>query len=186
MTEAPRTPVEDRILRAALAVIGRRGVRRLAMGEVSDAAGISRTTLYRYFDNKESLLDAVARYDLDRFAAGLEEGLAGVEVGPERLDVVMRYVVDYIEGHPAAGLAESEPGFVIAYVQALLPELREILRKHLEGTLEEAGVVSAGVLEPDSLVDVLVRLQSTVWLVPAQERTHLVAAMRWLAAPGGT
>ncbi len=184
MTEVPRSSVEDKILQSALGVVGRRGVRRLAMGEVSDAAGVSRTTLYRYFANKERLLDAVAHYDLERFRAGLEEALDGVDVGAERLEVVMHYVVGYIEGHPAAGLAESEPGFVIAYLRELLPELREILRKHLSGTLEEAGVVAAGVLEPDSLVDVLVRLQATVWLMPSPERTHLVSAMRWLAAPG--
>jgi AcrR family transcriptional regulator len=184
VTEAPRTPIEDRILQATLGVIGRRGVRRLSMGEVSEAAGISRTTLYRYFDNKESLLHAVARYDLERFATGLEEALDLVEEGRERLDVVIRYIVDYIEGHPASGLAESEPGFVIAYIQELLPELRGILRKHLADTLEESAVVRDGVLGPDALVDVMVRLQATVWLLPTRERSHLVSAMRWLAASG--
>ena len=40
------TPTEERILTAALGLIGRRGVRRLGMREISEAAGVSRGTLY--------------------------------------------------------------------------------------------------------------------------------------------
>ena len=51
---------EDRILRATLRLLGRRGVKRLGMQEVSEAAGVSRATLYRYFPSKDRLMDAVA------------------------------------------------------------------------------------------------------------------------------
>src|ERR1700679_663613 len=76
-------PTEERILNAALGVIGRRGVRRLGMREIAESAGVSRGTLYRYFPSKEHVLAAAAGFDGQRFTDGLEAVLA-VERAPER------------------------------------------------------------------------------------------------------
>ena len=62
---------EERILSATLQLVGRRGMKRLGMQEVSEAAGVSRGTLYRYFPSKECLLDAVADFDERVFNQGL-------------------------------------------------------------------------------------------------------------------
>ena len=62
------SPTEERILSAALRLLARRGVRRLGMQEVSEAAGVSRGTLYRYFPSKDHLLAAVAGFDEHRFS----------------------------------------------------------------------------------------------------------------------
>src|SRR5271154_6251827 len=69
-------PTEERILTAALALIGRRGVRRLGMREISEAAGVSRGTLYRYSPSKEHVLAGAADFDERRFTTGLDEVLA--------------------------------------------------------------------------------------------------------------
>jgi AcrR family transcriptional regulator len=76
---------EERILSAALGLIGRRGVKRLGMQEVSEAAGVSRGTLYRYFPNRDRLLDGVAGYDEANFTRGLAAALAPVHEPAERL-----------------------------------------------------------------------------------------------------
>ena len=77
-TEAARelSPTEERILVAALGLIGRRGVRRLGMQEIAEAAGVSRGTLYRYFPSKEQVLTAAAAYDERRFSDGVDRLLA--------------------------------------------------------------------------------------------------------------
>jgi AcrR family transcriptional regulator len=41
------TPTEERILIAALGLIGRQGVQRLGMAQIADAAGVARGTLSR-------------------------------------------------------------------------------------------------------------------------------------------
>ena len=74
---------EERIVQAALRVVSRRGVRHLSMAEVSEAAEVSRTTLYRYFATKEKLLDSVAAYDLQRFSDGLDKAQAHAPSGPD-------------------------------------------------------------------------------------------------------
>src|SRR6516225_1724662 len=85
-TDATRTfnPTEERILTAALTLIGHRGVRRLGMQEISEAAGVSRGTLYRYFPSKVHVIAAAADYDEARFGAGLDSALAEAGDG-ERL-----------------------------------------------------------------------------------------------------
>src|ERR1700692_4775574 len=70
------SPTEDRILKAALDLIGRRGVRRLGMQEIAEAAGVSRGTLYRYFPSKDHVLMGAADYDERRFSVGLDAALA--------------------------------------------------------------------------------------------------------------
>jgi AcrR family transcriptional regulator len=69
------TPTEERILIAALSLIGRQGVQRLGMAQIADTAGVARGTLYRYFPSRDHVLAAAADYDEARFSAGLDEVL---------------------------------------------------------------------------------------------------------------
>src|SRR5277367_4793470 len=89
-----------RILDGALAALARRGGRKLSMSDVCAQARISRGTLYRYFSNKDQLLDAIA--------AHVERGLraelrAAVQRRPdlrERVYVVVKSLVQYRDKHP--------------------------------------------------------------------------------------
>src|ERR1700727_3684172 len=83
------SPTEERILTAGLALIGRRGVRRLGMREIAETAGVSRGTLYRYFPSKDHVLAAAAEYDGRRFSDGLGEGLAAASTPEERVASVL-------------------------------------------------------------------------------------------------
>lgn len=51
----PEPQTRDRILEAALGLVGRRGLADLSMDEVADAAGVSRASLYRLFPGKPAL-----------------------------------------------------------------------------------------------------------------------------------
>src|ERR1700691_1461536 len=78
-------PTEERILTAGLALIGRRGVRRLGMREIAETAGVSRGTLYRYFPGKDEALARAATYDAQRFSDGLDDVLAAALSPEERI-----------------------------------------------------------------------------------------------------
>jgi AcrR family transcriptional regulator len=174
---------EERIVQAALRVVSRRGVRHLSMAEVSEAAEVSRTTLYRYFATKELLLDGVAAYDLQRFSEGLDKALAETSSGRERTRGLLDYTMGYINDHPARGLTESEPGFVIDYLRAMSPAVEEIVLRHLGAELAEAAPVVAGTLTTDQVVDVLMRLLASNWVLPGRDRSHVAATMEWLLQP---
>ena len=80
---APRTSLRERvaaaILEAAAGVLALRD--QASMGEVAEAAGVARATLYRYFPTREALLEELGRFALDETGQRLEEaGLDRVSV----------------------------------------------------------------------------------------------------------
>lgn len=110
---ADAAEARQQILAAAESVIARYGVSKTTMDDIGKQAGVSRPTVYRYFGDRDNLLDALierrARMLFDRardyifgfesFADQLVEGLlylidhgrrdpiVGVLVGPEHLGV---------------------------------------------------------------------------------------------------
>jgi TetR/AcrR family transcriptional regulator, mexCD-oprJ operon repressor len=81
---APKTSLRERvsaaILEAAGAVLAAR--EQASMGEVADAAGVARATLYRYFPTREALVEALTEYALVDAGGRLDAaGLDRVPVG---------------------------------------------------------------------------------------------------------
>jgi AcrR family transcriptional regulator len=82
-----RDHVAAAILDAAATVLAERGD-AASMGDVAGAAGVGRTTLYRYFPNREELVRALARAALSELADKLAEAhleSAGVGEGVARV-----------------------------------------------------------------------------------------------------
>ena len=59
MAQILKDEVQESITRAAVEVFARRGYRKATMGEIAAQAGISTGNVYRYFEGKAALLDAV-------------------------------------------------------------------------------------------------------------------------------
>ena len=171
------SPTEVRILTAALALIGRRGVRRLAMQEISEAAGVSRATLYRYFPSKEDVLAAAVDFDEQRFRVGLDDVLAAARGPQERIAAFMSYSFSFIRSHSARSLFESEPGYVLGYLLDHLPSLREELLVRLGDDLGAVPAVAAGDLDREQLADLIVRLFAASWIVPESDDASLVKSV---------
>ena len=176
-SEREFSPTEVRILTAALALIGRRGVRRLAMQEISEAAGVSRATLYRYFPSKEDVLAAAVDFDEQRFRVGLDDVLAAAADPQERIAAFMSYSFSFIRSHSARSLFESEPGYVLGYLLDHLPSLREELLVRLGDDLGAVPAVAAGDLGREQLADLIVRLFAASWIVPESDDASLVKSV---------
>jgi AcrR family transcriptional regulator len=67
----------DRILAAAAALIGERGIEPVTMTDIAERAGMALTAVYRYFPNKRSVVRELAlqtfAYDTDTLIAGSAE-----------------------------------------------------------------------------------------------------------------
>ena len=171
------TPTEERILIAALGPIGRQGVQRLGMAQIADAAGVARGTLYRYFPSRDHVLAAAADYDEVRFSSGLDAVLDSVQDPEARIGAFVAYAFDFIRNHPARGLFESEPGFVLSYLLDHLPALRGELIGRLGDALDTVPAVRAGELDREQLADVIVRLFASSWIIPESDETSLVHSL---------
>jgi len=173
----PFSPTEERILVAALGLIGRRGVKRLGMQEIAESAGVSRGTLYRYFPSKDQVLIAAAAYDERRFSTGLDEVLAATRAPEDQIGAFMAYAFDFIRSHPCRPLFESEPGFVMGYLLEHLPSLRGELVLRLGDAFDTVPAVAAGALDREQLVDVVVRLFAASWIIPESDDASLVESI---------
>jgi AcrR family transcriptional regulator len=174
---------EERILSATLRLLGRRGVKRLGMQEVSEAAGVSRGTLYRYFPSKDRLLDAVAIFDEHSFTKGLAAALAASHDPTERMQAFVAFAFDYIRMHPARALFETEPGFVLGYLLVHLPKLEAALLNQLGDVFDSVPAVASGALSREQLVDVVVRLFASSFIIPEPDDRALVQSVNGLLLP---
>jgi AcrR family transcriptional regulator len=168
----------DRILEAALLAMGRVGVRRLTMNDVSQRAGLSRGTVYRYFPSKEDLLAVVAEYEQDRFAEGLRAALAGVPHDQLRLERVAEYLITYLREHPALTLMiDTEPEFVLGFWGRQLPVFRQITEELLAPIMRQTRPVREGWLSVAELSELLLRVVLSVFLVPGETSTEMVGVL---------
>jgi len=78
--------VREDIFCAALACFDRHGMRRTTMDDVAAAAGVSRKTVYNYFDNKTSLVGEVVAREARRVA---DEARAELDLGLPAADLVV-------------------------------------------------------------------------------------------------
>jgi AcrR family transcriptional regulator len=180
---APYGATEERILSAALRLVGRRGVKRLGMQEVSEAAGVSRGTLYRYFPSKNHLLNAVAIFDEHSFSEGLSAALTVGDDRTERMRAFVAFAFDYIRTHPARALFESEPGFVLGYLLVHLPKLQTALLDQVGDAFDSVPAVAMGALTREQLVDVVVRLFASSFIIPESDDRALVQSVNGLLLP---
>lgn len=77
----------DRILDAAERLYTQRDSDSIGMNEIASAAGCSRATLYRYFENREALRAAYVHRETRRLGREIARQVAGIDEPRERLIV---------------------------------------------------------------------------------------------------
>jgi AcrR family transcriptional regulator len=101
----------DRILDAAEELYTRRDQASIGMNEIARAAGCSRATLYRYFENREALRTAYVHRETRRLGRAIAEEIGGVVDPRERLVASMIAALRMVRESPAlsAWFAVSRP-----------------------------------------------------------------------------
>ena len=90
----------ERILEAAGRLFVEQGVAGTGMADVARAAGCSRATLYRYFENRDELRTAYVHRAARRIGAGVADGVAGITDPTRRLVEAVLDTVDRVRGDP--------------------------------------------------------------------------------------
>ncbi|WP_155946889.1 TetR/AcrR family transcriptional regulator [Mycobacterium sp. URHD0025] len=126
------TSTRHRILVATAEVLARSGQTKLSLSEVALQAGVSRPTLYRWFADKQELLDAFGTYEREMFDHGMSRATVGLR-GTEKLDAALRFIVQYQQSYSGVRLVDIEPEVVIAQLANVIPLMRARLLKLLSG-----------------------------------------------------
>jgi AcrR family transcriptional regulator len=112
---APST--RERILDAAFEAVARHGLSRLTMDDVARLAGLSRQSVYRYFDSKDALIQSVVFREEEAFI----EGIRAAHARHERLEDGMREAILFClrtaREHPLLDrLLASEPEVLLPFL----------------------------------------------------------------------
>jgi len=132
--DAHRRLTRQRIFDAFSELLYERGYDAITLADVAASAGMSRTTMYNYFADKDALVVAFADDEAARHVAGLRERLAPIENPVDRLTTYIAEQLRYFSTHhlpPGRALKVALSGAayqrVLEHVGALEQLLRDIL-----------------------------------------------------------
>lgn len=102
-TRAPehRTARRDEILDVAAELFAERGYDAVSLVDIAHAVGLSKATLYHYFDRKEAILGTIVVTTIRELNAFVDAAVAGIEPPEERLAVFLEAQADFFEQHQA-------------------------------------------------------------------------------------
>jgi AcrR family transcriptional regulator len=159
---ARRTEVAaDRILDAAGELFAQQEAATVGMHEIASAAGCSRATLYRYFENREALYTAYVHRESYRLYREMTEQINSVVDPRERLIEGMLASLRNVRESPALASWFSTTQRPIG---AELAEQSEVIK-----ALTEAFVISLGPDDPELVAHRarwLVRVMTSLFLFP--------------------
>ncbi|HKJ25088.1 MAG TPA: helix-turn-helix domain-containing protein [Myxococcota bacterium] len=179
-----RERTRQRILAGAVEAVARHGLAKLDMGDVSESAGVSRGTLYRYFASRETLLSELTVHEALRFWKGCLDALAEADEAA-RVQVLFLQATRRVHEHAALRrILETDPALVLRAVREQFPRIRGQLETLLAPQLAAAPWVRDGVTGTTGLADWVARLMVSAFLVPADDPEALARGLDALLDPG--
>lgn len=105
----------DMILTRAAALFAKRGYPSTSMNQVAEACGLSKATLYHYYQDKYTLLVSIADGHVSRLAALIEDEQAAALSGEARLRyLIHRIVEEYADAQDAHRVLTEDVKFLEA------------------------------------------------------------------------
>ena len=176
---ARRTEVAaDRILDAAGELFTKKEAATVGMHEIASAAGCSRATLYRYFENREALYTAYVHRESYRLYREMIEQINSVTDPRERLIEGMLASLRNVRESPALAswfATTQRP------IGAEMAEQSEVIR-----ALTEAFVISLAPDDPEVVAHRarwLVRVMTSLFLFPGHDEADERAMLEEFVVP---
>jgi AcrR family transcriptional regulator len=132
---------KDQIVKAALTIIGQKGVHSLTTAGIARVAGMSEANLYRHFQDKDEILLSVGSH-IGTVIMGTAAAIAGGKGTPvEKLERI------YASHITAISEAPGIPRYVFSEVHICNPRLSKAMADRMRNYMEIlAGIVSDGIV----------------------------------------
>ena len=158
-------------MRGAVRCVERSGVSGFSLEEVAGEAGVSRTSIYRYFpEGRAQLVQETATWVLARFWAGIAESVSGYDSLEDRL--VHGLVVGsgrIRRSRIMANLMDPDLDELVEALQPAEPLVSGVIRQYMTALIDmerESGRLRDGVSVPEA-ADYLTRMVLSVMASPA-------------------
>ena len=173
----PDTPAQARriLLEAARLCVERSGLSKASLRDVAEEAGVTRQTVYRYFEDAEDLFHSAAALSSDGFLQRLRAQVRHQDTPAHRIVECLVFAITEIPRDPHLSslmTADGRPGVSFLLSLRFVQEDLEALAEH---NLSEAML--------DEVAEILVRLLHSFLSDPGDARTasELRATLRrWL------
>jgi AcrR family transcriptional regulator len=110
--QAPRSPAQTRILRAALELFGKHGVSGTSLQMIADAIGVTKAAIYHQFKTKDEIVLAAVEVELAKVEAALDAAEAERSVSRAR-ELVLTQVIDLaVERRRMVSAVQHDPVIV--------------------------------------------------------------------------
>jgi AcrR family transcriptional regulator len=165
----------DRILDAAEQLFARQDAATVGMNEIARAAGCSRATLYRYFENRDALYTAFVHRETYRVFRGL-----GAQLDPTAAPAVR--LVDGIVG--SLRLVRENPALSSWFATSQRPiggEMAE--RSDVIRTLTESYLASLGIADAERMARWVVRVMISLLVFPGRDEADERAMLEEFVLP---
>lgn len=188
MPDTATDPVET-ILAAARRCYLARGISATGMQEVADAAGVARSTVYRYFPGRDDLLVATIKGEMEKLNARIRKKLAQF---PDPGDQVVEGMIVAIKEIPRRPLLravfaseEDSRARQAVWSSDVIVQFGEELMAHVIRPAQQAGLLQDAV-RPEVLVEWVYRLLLSFLTLPSnwiRSDAQLRATLRALLVP---
>ncbi|MGQ4617357.1 TetR family transcriptional regulator [Nocardia sp. R7R-8] len=163
-------PVADgeKLLESALSAFLDFGIKRTSMGEIARRAGISPATLYRRYESKNDLVEAVSVREAQRFVAAIEKQVRTVSGNDDQLVEIFVAFISAIAGNELLRrLLRTEPDLILPRLTTEAGPILAVGRDYLAEKLRElrdAGDTHD--VDADLVAEIMARLALSLALTP--------------------
>ncbi|WP_039796886.1 TetR/AcrR family transcriptional regulator [Nocardia araoensis] len=163
-------PVADgeKLLESALSAFLDFGIKRTSMGEIARRAGISPATLYRRYESKNDLVEAVSVREAQRFVAAIEKQVRTVSGNDDQLVEIFVAFISAIAGNELLRrLLRTEPDLILPRLTTEAGPILAVGRDYLAEKLRElrdAGGTHD--FDADLVAEIMARLALSLALTP--------------------
>ncbi|MBF6089011.1 TetR/AcrR family transcriptional regulator [Nocardia cyriacigeorgica] len=161
-------PDSEALLDSALSAFLDFGIKRTSMGEIARRAGISPATLYRRFESKNDLVEAVSVREAQRFVADIDARVRTVEGTENQLvEIFVAFIAAIAGNELLRRLLRTEPELILPRLTTDAGPVLAVGRTYLAAKLRELRDAEAAAdFDADLVAEIMARLAQSLAPTP--------------------